>query len=55
METLKQTNQTQAETVPELICDDCDHKAFLDSELSLHIENVHVRSHENSHEDLDSS
>ena len=54
-ETLKRTNQTQAETVSELICNDCDYKAFKDSELSLHIENVHVGSHENSHDDLDSS
>ena len=57
METLKQTNQTQAETetVSELICNDCDYKAFKDSELSLHIENVHVGLHENSRKDLDSS
>ena len=27
-ETLKQTKQTQAETVSELICNDCDYKAF---------------------------
>ena len=40
-ETLK---QTQAETVSELICNDCDYKAFKDSELSLHMENVHVGS-----------
>ena len=54
-ETLKQTKQTQAETVSELICNDCDYKAFKGSELSLHMENVHVGSHENSHKDLDSS
>ena len=42
METLKQTNQTQAESVSELICNYCDYEAFKDSELSLHIENVHV-------------
>ena len=54
-ETLKQTNQRQPETVSELICNDCDYKAFKDSVLSLNMENVHVGSHENSHEDLDSS
>ena len=54
-ETLKQTNQRQPETVSELICNDCDYKAFKDSELSLHMKNVHVGSHENSHGDLDSS
>ena len=27
-ETLEQTKQTQAETVSELICNDCDYKAF---------------------------
>ena len=43
-ETLKQTKQTQAETLSELICNDCDYKAFKDSERSLHMENVHVRS-----------
>ena len=43
-ETLKQTKQTQAETVSELICNYCDYKAFKDSELSLHMENVHVGS-----------
>ena len=32
-----------------------DFNAFKDSRLSLHTENVHVGSHENSHEDLDSS
>ena len=31
-ETLKQTKQTQAETVSELICNDCDYKVFKDSE-----------------------
>ena len=45
-ETLKQTKQTQAETVSELICNNCDYKVFEDSELSLHMENVHVGSHE---------
>ena len=51
-ETLKQTKQTQAETVS---CNDCDYKAFKGSEISLHMEKVHVGSHKNSHEDLDSS
>ena len=47
-ETLKQTKQTQAETVSELIGNDWIYKAFKDSELSVHIENVHVGSHEHS-------
>ena len=51
-ETLKQAKQTQAETVS---CNNCDNKVFKGSELSLHMENVHVEFHENSHEDLDSS
>ena len=47
--------QTQNGIISELVCRDCDYKAYKDSELSLHMENVHGGSHERSDEDLDSS